>query len=147
MGSLRDNLFDFFASLLVFLAAAWSVVFELVQLMAQPICLGMLAWIVFWTFGVNWVKLHQTLRRGGCVALILIGLAIVLVWGTVDPPAAGQHSILGLQVNNYVGKTVYVTGLFCVMFLCGTVQLTGCCARCCNFEDEPVELESHGSPH
>ena len=144
MEALRDSLLDF-------LAAGWSVVVELVRLMTDlvplPICLGMLAWIVFWTFGVNWVKLRQTLLQGGCAALILIGMAIVLVWGTVDPPATGQHSILGLALSNYVGKTVYVTGLFCVMFLCGSVQLSGCCASCCNFEDEPVELESHGSLH
>lgn len=53
------------------------------------------------------------------------------------------HDLLGLKLSNYVGKTVYVTTLFVIMFLCGSVQLAGCCASCCQF-DEPAELEEHG---
>lgn len=144
MEALRDSLLDF-------LGAGWNVIVELMRLITDrvplPILLGLLAWILFWTFAVNWVKLRQTFLRGGIVALILVGLVAVLVWGTIDPPEAGRHSILGLRVSNYVGKTVYVTGLYCIMFLCGTVQLTGCCARCCRFADEPVELESGASSH
>ena len=39
------------------------------------------------------------------------------------------------------GKTVYVTALFCIMFLCGSVQLSGCCNSMCCFEDEEQAAE------
>lgn len=134
-------------SLLKFLTAGWDVIDELYRLLTDqiplPVGLALLAWIVFWTFGVNWIKLRQTLLQGGCVALILIGLVTVLIWGTVDPPKGGVHSLLGLEVSNYVGKTMYVTAMYCIMFLCGSVQLSGCCGGCCSFEEEPVELDSH----
>ncbi len=143
---------DLFNSLGKFLLAGWNVIEELSRLITDhvplPLLLGLLAWIAFWTFGVNWVKLRETLLKGGCVALILIGVAAVLVWGNIAPPAGGHHSLLGLQVSNYVGKTMYVTALYCIMFLCGSVQLSGCCAGCCRFEEaEPSESESHASSH
>ena len=137
-----------FDSLVNFLLAGWNVVVELFNLFGDGALLGLLAWIVFWTFGVNWVKLRETLLKGGCVALILVGVAAVLVWANIAPPAGGHHSLLGLQVSNYVGKTMYVTALYCIMFLCGSVQLSGCCAGCCRFEeDEPSESEPHTASH
>ena len=57
------------------------------------------------------------------------------------------HYLLGLRVSNLVGKTVYVTGLICIMFLCGSVQLGGCC----RVEDEPVaevhHIQHHAAAH
>jgi hypothetical protein len=57
------------------------------------------------------------------------------------------HYLLGLRVSNFVGKTVYVTGLICIMFLCGSVQLGGCC----RVEDEPSgevhHLQHHAAAH
>ncbi len=100
------------------------------------------AWIGFWLFGVNWQKLRDVLLAGGWIGVLLIGLVMILVWGSVAPPADGMHRIQGLELSNYVGKTVYVTTLFCIMFLCGSVQLSGCCANCCQFEEDPVELDT-----
>jgi hypothetical protein len=136
-------------SLQNFLAAGWSVITELFQLITAfaplPLLIGVLAWVVFWTFGVNWVKMRQTMLQGGWIALLLIGVTTVLVWGSIDPPVDGQHNLLGLTVSNFVGKTIYVTALYCIMFLCGSVQLSGCCAGCCQFdEDEP---ETHAITH
>jgi len=133
-------------SLQNFLLAGWNVIAELFHLVTDhvplPLLIGLLAWIVFWTFGVNWVKLRETLLKGGCVALILIALATVLVWAGIDPPTNGHHSLFGLHVSNYVGKTMYVTALVCIMFLCGSVQLSGCCAGCCRFEEDQPEADA-----
>lgn len=91
----------------------------------------LLAWIIFWTFAVNWERLRAILLQGGWVVVALVASMAVLVWGTLSPPPGGTHSLLGLTVSNYVGKFVYVSGLVCLMFICGSVQLSGCCARCC----------------
>jgi hypothetical protein len=131
-------------SLLQFVVAGWDVLLQLFYLLVPWIPLG--AWIAFWMFGVNWVQLRDVLKRGGWVGLLLIGLVMVLVWGVVAPPPEGQHVLFGLELSNFVGKTVYVTGLFTIMLLCGSVQLSGCCARCCRFDDEAasVEPQTHG---
>ena len=44
--------------------------------------------------------------------------------------------IPGLEPSGFVVKLVYVTGLFCVALLCGTVQLSGCCGICGRFEED-----------
>jgi len=142
---LMQGIFD---SLVNFLLAGWNVVVELFNLFGDGALLGLLAWIVFWTFGVNWVKLRETLLKGGYVALFLIAAAAVLVWGNIAPPAGGHHIFFGMPLSNYVGKVVYVTALCCIMFLCGSVQLSGCCGNYCQFEeDEPAEPESHAASH
>lgn len=103
----------------------------------------LIAWVVFWMFAVNWVKLRELLARGGWLGLALIGAIMVLVWGSVSP-AAGSIDFFGLHVSNFVEKTVYVSGLFVIMFLAGAVQLSGCCSACCQF-DEPIQIdEAHG---
>ena len=102
------------------------------------------AWIVFWTFGVNWVKLRESLAKGGWVGLVLIGAVTVLLWGTIAP-ASGAFDFFGLKVSPFVEKTVYVSGLYCIMFLAGALQLSGCCASCCQFS-EPIQIaETHGN--
>lgn len=156
-----------------------------------PLVLALGAWIVFWTCAVNWVRFREVLGRGGWLGLLLLAVAAVLVWGTIDPPdyyavrtadgatirgtltaygadsltvvdRAGQsitiaesqveelrayHSLLGLRVSNFVGKFMYVTALICIMFLCGAVQLGGCC----RVEDEPAadvhQIQHHAAAH
>jgi hypothetical protein len=101
-------------------------------------------WIVFWLFGVNWGKFRETLAAGGWIGVLLIALVAILIWGGIAPPADGFHVVLGLEITNFVGKTVYVSALVCIMFLAGSLQLSGCCANCCRFE-EPVQVaDSHG---
>ena len=101
------------------------------------------AWIAFWMLAVNWVQLRAVLLKGGWIALLLIGLVWVLIWGSVAPPV-GKHEIFGLSLSNYVGKVVYVTMLYCIMFLSGSVQLSGALGNCCRFEEELIaDEQSH----
>ena len=109
--------------------------------------LPLAAWIGFWLFAVNWVKLRQVLLAGGWLGLVLVGVVMVLVWGTVSPPAGGAHNLLGLSLSNYVGKTVLVTGLICIMLLCGSVQLSGFCSSWCRFEEDAAKEEVHAAQH
>jgi hypothetical protein len=103
----------------------------------------LLAWIVFWMFAVNWVKLRETLSKGAWIGLALIGAVMVLVWGNISP-GDGAFDFFGLRVSNFVEKTVYVSGLFVIMFLAGAVQLSGACASCMNFEEPVLIAEAHG---
>ena len=96
---------------------------------------------------VNWTKLRLVLLQGGWIGLLLIGVVAVLVWGTVAPPPSGSHHLLGLTLGNFVGKTVFVTTLICIMFLCGSVQLSGACGKLCQFEEPAVEPAHHGGGH
>lgn len=101
------------------------------------------AWIVFWLFAVNWVRLRETLAKGGWVGVVLIGAIMVLVWGNIAP-GTGGFDFFGLRVSNFVEKTVYVSGLFVMMFLAGALQLSGFCAACCQFEEPILIAETHG---
>jgi hypothetical protein len=109
--------------------------------------LPLVAWIAFWMLAVNWTKLRVVFLQGGWIGLLLIGVVAVLVWGTVAPPPSGAHHLLGLTLGNFVGKTVFVTTLICIMFLCGSVQLSGACGKLCNFEEPAAESEHHGGGH
>jgi len=104
-------------------------------------------WVAFWTLAVNWTKLRIVLLQGGWIGLALIAVVAVLVWGTVAPPPSGAHHLLGLTLGNFVGKTVFVTTLICIMFLCGSVQLSGACGRLCRFDEPSAEPDSHGGGH
>ncbi len=105
------------------------------------------AWIIFWLFAVNWTKFHQVIFSGGWLGLVLIGLVWVLVWGCVAPPLTETRNLFGLHVSNFVEKTVYVAGLYCIMFAAGSLQLSGFCRECCQFEPAEAPPESHGGGH
>ena len=110
--------------------AAWSLVKAVSGLLLPWFPLAV--WIGFWLFAVNWTKFREVLiSKGGLLGLLLIGAVWVLIWGSVAPPTTGTHFLLGLSVSNFVGKLVYVTALYCLMFLCGSVQLSGCCNQWC----------------
>lgn len=109
----------------------------------------LIAWVAFWLLAVNWVKLRRHLLDGGWIGVLLIGLMMVLIWGLVSPPADGAHHLLGLRVSNFVGKTMYVTGLIVIMLMCGSVQLSGAVDRYLWFvEPEPDHHnDAHGQDH
>ena len=112
------------------LVAAWSLLRAVSGLLLPWFPLAL--WIGFWLCAVNWIKLREVLiSKGGVLGVLLIGAVWVLIWGRVAPPESGSHFILGLTVSNFVGKLVYVTAMFCLMFLCGSVQLSGCCNQWC----------------
>lgn len=132
----------FWDSLLQFLLAAWNLLVSLLGLLVEwPVLPALAVWIIIWLFAVNWFQLRKVMLSFGWIGVLLIGFVMVLVWGVVSPPADDAHHILGLSLSNFVGKTVYVTGLFCIMFLCGAVQLSGCCAGCCSFEEEEQQAD------
>ena len=124
----------------------FQVLFDLVISLGGVILpwLPLIAWVAFWLLAVDWSKLRGQMVRGGFLAVVLIGLMMILVWGTAAPPADGSHHMLGLKLSNYVGKTVYVTMLLSVMFLCGSVQLSGSVDRFLNFPEDSPEPHAHG---
>jgi hypothetical protein len=131
---LRDSLLNLLEALVLVFA-------ELAEAIAP--WWPLLAWIAFWLFAVNWVKLREFLLAGGWIGVLLIAVMMVLVWGLVAPPADGAHYLLGLRVGNFVGKTMYVTGLLVIMLLCGSVQLSGACGRLCEFREPELEPVEH----
>jgi hypothetical protein len=126
------------------LVAAWSLLRAVSGLLLPWFPLAI--WIGFWLCAVNWIKLREVLiSKGGLLGVLLIGAVWVLIWGVVAPPETGSHFIFGLTVSNFVGKLVYVTALFCLMFLCGSVQLSGCCNQWCEVTmPDPHAHGGHG---
>ena len=138
-----EALFEAFAQLFI---ALWDLTTIGARLVLPY--LPIVAWVVYWLFAVDWVKMRHVLLSGGWVGLVLIGLVMVLVWGVVAPPEMGQHHFFGLRVSNFVGKAIYVTTLFCIMLLSGSVQLSGILGNCCRVAVEPdPEPELHVVHH
>ncbi len=139
MENILTNLFELVRILWDLLSGVWLLVVPMLPLVA---------WIGFWLFAVNWVKLRGVILAGGWVGVVLIGLVMILVWGVVAPPQGGVHSLFGLTVSNFVGKGVYVTLLFFIMFLCGAVQLSGALGDWCRFDEEtPEPAHEHADAH
>jgi hypothetical protein len=134
MNALLDAITQFSHSIWDLLAALF-----LVLLPWMPLA----AWIVFWLLAVNWVKLRETLAKGGWVGLVLMGAIMVLVWGNISP-GTGTFDFFGLQISSFVEKTVYVSGLYVIMFLAGALQLSGFCANCCPVNEPILIAESRG---
>jgi hypothetical protein len=104
---------------------------------------ALLAWIAFWLLAVNWEKIYQVFWSGGWVGMLLLALAFVFIWGIVSPPET-THNLLGLEVSNFVGKTVKVAALVTIAFLCGAVQLSGACGSLVRFDEPAPEEHDHG---
>jgi hypothetical protein len=132
---------ELMTNLQVLFAAGWNVLVSLLGLLLP--WTPLIAWVAFWLLAVNWVKLREVMIQGGWIGVVLLGLMMVLVWGVVAPPAAGSHLLFGLTVSNFVGKTVYVTALLTIMFLCGSVQLSGACGKFAVFPEDPSP-DDHG---
>ncbi len=133
---------ELFDSLVNLFAAAFGVIQALVMFVLPYAAL--ISWVAFWTLAVNWVKLYEILfKKGGVVGLILICLMSILVWGLIAPPIGGHHELLGMKLSNFIAKIVFVSSLVTIMFLCGSVQLSGSVAAFTNF-DEPEPDTGHG---
>lgn len=136
---------ELLVSLSDLLVAAWGLLKAVSGLLLPWFPLAV--WIGFWLFAVNWKKLHEVLfSKGGLLGVLLIGAVWVLIWGVVAPPPGGSHFILGLTItNSFIGKAVYVTGLFCIMALCCSLQLSGCCDQWCEVTmPDPHAHGDHG---
>lgn len=131
------------------LEALWNVITSVAGLVAALATTiapwwPLIAWIAFWLLAVNWQKLYPTISSGGWIGLLLLWFTMILVWGAVAPPPDGYHHILGLHVSNFFGKMIYVTGLYVIMAICGTVQLSGACDHWLLFEEETPAHEHAG---
>lgn len=133
-----SKLFD---SLLQVIAALWDLVITSLGVLAP--WTPLVAWVAFWLLAVNWVKLRETLAKGGWIGVFLIGAIAVLIWGNIAP-GSGGYDFFGLKISNFAEKTVYVSGLVCIMFLAGALQLSGFCSKLCQFEEPILIAESHG---
>jgi hypothetical protein len=136
-----EALYDLLSSVLDVFWSLLNVVVNLVRVVLP--WLPLFAWIAFWSFAVNWVKVFPVLRRGGLIGVLLLMFVAVLVWGSIAPPVDGRHVMFGLTVSNYAGKFIYVTMLTCIALLCGSAQLSGAFGRFGEFPEEPEE-DSHG---
>ena len=136
MSALFVSLYDLIVSLIGVASALVGVILPWTPL---------IAWIVFWLFAVDWVKLREIIAKGGWIGFALIGAIMILVWGNIAP-GNGSFDFYGLKVSNFVEKTVYVSGLFVIMFLAGALQLSGFCSQCMDFS-EPAPAETHGHGH
>ena len=128
-------------SLQELLVAGWAVIVNLLVLVVP--WTPLIAWIAFWLLAVNWEKLYPVLAKGAIIGVLLIGVMMVLVWGLISPPPDGVHHLFGLKPTNFVGKTIYVTMLFTIMALCGSVQLSGACGDLFP-EADAEESDGHG---
>ena len=129
-------------SLLELVIAVWNVVESLFHLILP--WTPLVAWVAFWLLAVNWVKYRAVILKGGWTGLAFIGLMMIMIWGLIAPPVDGVHHVFGLSLSNFVGKTVYVTALFSISFLCGSVQLSGACGSLICFKHEDEEPADHG---
>jgi len=130
------------SNLLTLLSSVWQLVISVFALLLP--WTPLLGWLAFWLYAVNWVKLRAVLLQGGWVGVMLFGVMAVMIWGVIAPPESGQHHIFGLILSNFVGKTVYVTALMTIMFLCGSVQLSGACGPWAHFPEPVAEQHHHG---
>lgn len=134
---------DLIHNLLLLLIASWNVIVSLLGLLLP--WTPLMAWVAFWLLAVDWVKLRTVLVQGGWIGVLFLGLMMILVWGMVAPPDKGSHFLFGLHVSNFVGKTVYVTALLTIMFLCGSVQLSGACGSLAYFPEDAADDHGHDS--
>ncbi|TWT56711.1 hypothetical protein KOR42_00650 [Thalassoglobus neptunius] len=134
------------------LHSLWAVVVAVANLLVALVIfvapwVPLLAWIAFWLCAVNWRRLYPVLMKGGMIGVVLIGLIAMLVWSMVSFPDGGVHRLYGLEVSNMVGKMVYVTSLTVIAFLCGSVQLSGCCDSICCFNDKQDPAPEEAAQH
>lgn len=120
----------------------WDVLTALTQL-ALP-WIPLVAWVAYWLFAVNWTKLREQNAKGGWIGITLLGIVAILVWGAIDPPVPGGYDLFGLRISHYVEKTVYVSGLICMAYLAGALQLSGFKPSCCGLDACEVAEEDHG---
>lgn len=134
MEALIDSIQQLFFSLVGIGSSLFSLVLPWTPL---------IAWVAFWLYAVNWVKLREIFLKGGWAGFLLLAFVMILVWGAVAPPVSGSHNLLGLKLSNYVGKTVYVTFMFCIILICGSVQLSGAVRPTFPEEDPEPEHAHH----
>jgi len=102
----------------------------------------LLGWLAFWMFAVNWTRLRELLLKGGWIGVFLLAFLAILVWSQVAPHS-GPTDVQGLRVSPVVEKTIYVSALVVLMFLAGSLQLSGFCPEWCQLALAPPPVDDH----
>jgi hypothetical protein len=98
--------------------SVWLVLSTAWHLLAPWALLGL--WGLWWLLAVDWGKMVPTLKQGTWVALLLLGLATVLIWGSLQP---APRSVFGYELFNFTGKAVVIALLYAVAIAAGAIQL------------------------
>lgn len=77
-------------------------------------------WVLWWLLAVDWRALVPTLKQGAWVAIALLGAAVVLVWGCLQPDA---QSVFGYEMRSFTAKAVIVAALYTLALAAGALQL------------------------
>ena len=77
-------------------------------------------WVLLWLFVVDWRSLVATLKQGTWAAVLLLGFATVLIWGSLQPV---PQTVFGYELQNFVGKAVVVALLYALAIGSGAIQL------------------------
>jgi len=102
----------------------WQLVVGIFQLVAALLAVALrwwvvIAWIAWWTFGVNWQKTRAVLKQGAWAPLVLLMLVIALVWSRVAPASLTSEFV---NIPNFWWQLGAVALLVAFTFLCGVVQ-------------------------
>lgn len=84
------------------------------------VVIALVLWVVWWLFLVDWNVAGKTLKGGGWVGLMLLGLLAVLIWGSLSP---ADREVLPMPLPNFVEEFTIVFGLYVVMLGCGALQM------------------------
>ncbi|MCS6852556.1 MAG: hypothetical protein NZ700_15480 [Gemmataceae bacterium] len=80
----------------------------------------LIAWLAWWTWGVNWSKTWEVLAQGGWAPLTLIAVLGALVWSQLAP---GECRCLGfVTILNFWWQLGAVALLVALTLFCGWLQ-------------------------
>jgi hypothetical protein len=103
----------------------WQLVVVLFTLVVELLRLGLawsllLAWVAWWTFGVNWQKTWKVLAQGAWVPFVLLSATGAFVWSRIAP---SKFNLLNLVVlPNFWWQLLGVGLLLGLTLFCGWLQ-------------------------
>jgi hypothetical protein len=115
----------------------WAFVVALGRLLADvlPHVLGLLLWIIFWLWAVNWKKVWPVLAQGAWAPAVLLLVMAALAWSRMVPGA-------------FAWQLAEVGAAACVALFCGWLQgHFGWTPPEIALEPPPEADHSHGHDH
>jgi hypothetical protein len=108
------------------------------------ILLGLLLWIVWWIWAVNWTKVWPVLAQGAWLGVVLLILLTSMVWSHIDP---NPWSVSGIgSVPSVWACLGCVCAFAAVALFCGWLQGVMGWAPA-EIELEPAEEHGHAADH